>query len=52
MPITIFLTARTGLPEAKRKIDLAHQVSFEGKGKWKTINIAIDKDAAARLGIK
>ena len=52
VPITIYLTAKAGLPPTRRKVELQHQVSFDGKGKWKAINIKIDKDAALKLGIK
>ena len=52
VPITIYLTAKSGLPPRRRIVELQHQVSFDNKGKWKAINIKIDKDAALKLGIK
>ena len=52
VPITIYLSAKTGLPPKKRLIELVHQISFDGKGKSKSINIKIDKDAAHKLGLK
>ena len=52
IPITVFLTKKTGLPEEKRKVELKHQVSFIGKGKWSQFSIRIDKEVARKLGIK
>ena len=46
------MSKKTGLSDLERVIELKHTVSFEGKGKWKSMIIKIDKEAASKLGIK
>ena len=50
VPITIYFRRETGL-QHPRQVKLDHELSFEGKGAWKTVQIDIKKQAAKDLGI-
>jgi len=51
IPITIHFKRDSGLPPEQRRMELEHCLSFEGNGKWRTINLSIKKTVAKKLGI-
>ena len=46
IPAKIHFKRETGLAMERRIIDLEHGLSFEGKGKWRTVTIPIPKASA------
>lgn len=52
VPVTIHFRRECGMPPEQRKMELDHNLSFEGAGKWRTIPILIKKTAAKKMGIK
>ena len=49
IPITIHFRRAVGLNP--RTLELDHNLSFDGPGKWKTISMNIKKSQAKKLGI-
>ena len=51
IPVTIHFRRELCLEPAKRTIKLNHMLSFEGNGKWRSINMPLKKTVAIKLGI-
>ena len=51
IPVTINFRRELCLPPEKRNLHLDHYLSFDGNGKWRTVNFPLKKTVAIKLGI-
>ena len=51
IPITIYFRRELCLPPEQRSFKLSHYLSFDGNGKWRSVNIPLKKTVAIKLGI-
>ena len=52
VPVTIHFRRDLFSAPEQRRLQLDHQISFDGAGKWRTINLPIKKTVAKKMGIK
>ena len=51
IPITIHFKRELCLEPENRRMELDHELSFEGNGKWRSVNMPLKKTVAIKLGI-